>query len=147
MPLNNLKQALDAAGRGDRAEPARHGARLPRRAHGDRHVVVLPGVPREMKPMVEDTVLPWLRALRGGDVYLARTFQTFGVTESGLDELVAGVVDPGRGPRVVPRELPRGVGARRRARRRPATAEGAAGGVGAARCASASARASTARAR
>ena len=42
-------------------------------------------------------MLPWLRSQRGGDVYLARTFQTFGVTESGLDELVAGVVDPAEG--------------------------------------------------
>jgi nicotinamide-nucleotide amidase len=50
-----------------------------------------------MKPMVEDTVLPWLRSLRGGEVYLARTFQTFGVSESGLDEMVAGVVDPSEG--------------------------------------------------
>jgi nicotinamide-nucleotide amidase len=30
-------------------------------------------------------------------VYLARTFQTFGVSESGLDEMVAGVVDPSEG--------------------------------------------------
>ena len=66
-------------------------------ARAARHIVVLPGVPREMKPMVEETVLPWLRAQRGGDVYLARTFQTFGITESGLDELVAGVVDPAEG--------------------------------------------------
>jgi len=54
-------------------------------------------VPREMKPMMEETVLPWLRGLRGGEVYLSRVFQTFGVTESGLDELVAGVVDPAEG--------------------------------------------------
>ena len=47
--------------------------------------------------MVDDTVLPWLRSQRGGDVYLAQTFQTFGITESGLDELVAGAVDPSEG--------------------------------------------------
>src|SRR5262249_56355382 len=33
----------------------------------------------------------------GGEVYRGRTFQTFGVTESGLDELVAGVVAPAEG--------------------------------------------------
>src|SRR5262249_47802321 len=65
--------------------------------NGTTHGVVLPGVPREMKPMMEETVLPWLRGLRGGEVYLSRVFQTFGVTESGLDELVAGVVDPAEG--------------------------------------------------
>ena len=48
--------------------------------------------------MVEDTVIPWLRSLGGSDeVYVARTFQTFGVTESGLDELVAGAVEPAEG--------------------------------------------------
>jgi len=55
-------------------------------------------VPREMKPMMEETVLPWLVELRGGDqVYLARVFQTFGLTESGLDEMVAGAIDPSEG--------------------------------------------------
>jgi len=96
MPLNNLKQALMP--RGAELVPNALGTAPGYRvAHGGRHLVVLPGVPREMKPMVEGIVLPWLRSQRGGDVYLARTFQTFGVTESGLDELVAGVVDPAEG--------------------------------------------------
>lgn len=96
MPLNNLKQALMP--RGAELVPNALGTAPGYRvAHGGRDLVVLPGVPREMKPMVEEIVLPWLRSQRGGDVYLARTFQTFGVTESGLDELVAGVVDPAEG--------------------------------------------------
>jgi len=96
MPLNNLKQALMPAGavvipNGLGTAP---GYRV---LQGTTHGVVLPGVPREMKPMMEETVLPWLRGLRGGEVYASRVFQTFGVTESGLDELVAGVVDPAEG--------------------------------------------------
>ncbi|TMB24505.1 MAG: competence/damage-inducible protein A [Deltaproteobacteria bacterium] len=96
MPLNNLKQALMPAGavvipNGLGTAP---GYRV---LHDATHAVVLPGVPREMKPMVEETVLPWLRGLRGDEVYLSRVFQTFGLTESGLDELVAGVVDPAAG--------------------------------------------------
>jgi nicotinamide-nucleotide amidase len=47
--------------------------------------------------MVEDTVLPWIRTLRGGEVHVGRTFQTFGLSESKLDELVAGVIDPAEG--------------------------------------------------
>jgi nicotinamide-nucleotide amidase len=97
MPENNLRQALIPSGGVIVPNPlgTAPGYRV---AHGAKHAVVLPGVPREMKPMFDDTVLPWLRGLRGGgDVYLARTFQTFGVTESGLDELVAGVVDPAEG--------------------------------------------------
>src|SRR5204863_53104 len=33
----------------------------------------------------------------GDQVYLARVFQTFGLTESGLDEMVAGAIDPSEG--------------------------------------------------
>jgi nicotinamide-nucleotide amidase len=97
MPANNLKQAL--LPRGATVIPNALGTAPGYRvAHGGKHLVVLPGVPREMKPMMEETVLPWLVALRGGDqVYLARVFQTFGLTESGLDEMVAGAIDPSEG--------------------------------------------------
>jgi nicotinamide-nucleotide amidase len=96
MPQNNLKQALMPEGYTivPNALGTAPGYRV--EANG-RHVVVLPGVPREMKPMMEETVLPWLRAQEGTDVYLGHTFQTFGISESGLDELVAGVVDPSEG--------------------------------------------------
>jgi len=97
MPANNLKQAL--VPRGAVIVPNPLGTAPGYRAvHGAKHVVVLPGVPREMKPMMEDMVLPWLDGLRGSHVvYVARTFQTFGLTESGLDELVAGAIDPSEG--------------------------------------------------
>ena len=96
MPQNNLKQALMPEGYA--LVPNAWGTAPGYRVETDgKHVVVLPGVPREMKPMVEETVLPWLRAQRGSDVYLAHTFQTFGISESGLDELVAGAVDPAEG--------------------------------------------------
>jgi nicotinamide-nucleotide amidase len=96
MPLNNLKQAMVPEGYVIVSNPlgTAPGYRV---QAGGKHIVVLPGVPREMKPMVEDTVLPWLRAQQGSDVYLAHTFQTFGISESGLDELVAGIVSPNEG--------------------------------------------------
>jgi competence/damage-inducible protein CinA-like protein len=97
MPLNNLKQALFPRG-AEIISNAFGTAPGYRAAVGKKHVVILPGVPREMKPMMQETVLPWLAQLRGGDtVYLARTFQTFGLTESGLDEMVAGAIDPSEG--------------------------------------------------
>ncbi|MGC2763531.1 MAG: nicotinamide-nucleotide amidohydrolase family protein, partial [Candidatus Binatus sp.] len=59
------------------------------------HLIVLPGVPREMKPMMENTVIPWISANRGTDqVYAVRIFQTFGMSESALDEAVAGLIKP-----------------------------------------------------
>src|SRR5262245_19205452 len=60
-----------------------------------RHLVVMPGVPREMKPMFDGLVVPWVRELRGTtEVILTRTFQTFGMSESALDEAVNRVVRP-----------------------------------------------------
>jgi competence/damage-inducible protein CinA-like protein len=101
MPENNLKQARFPAGS---VIIANHlgtapGYRLDLDTpQGRKHLIILPGVPREMKPMMEETVLPWLREMRGGgDVFLTRTFQTFGISESGLDELVAGTVSEEEG--------------------------------------------------
>jgi nicotinamide-nucleotide amidase len=52
-------------------------------------VVLLPGPPREMKPMFDEAVMPKLRE-RAGDVFLVRrTLRIFGLTESGVDEIAA----------------------------------------------------------
>ena len=60
-----------------------------------RHLVVMPGVPREMKPMFDDHVAPWIRGLGGSDeVAVVRTFQTFGMSESALDEAVNAIIRP-----------------------------------------------------
>jgi nicotinamide-nucleotide amidase len=101
MPENNLKQAQfpDGAVIIPNALGTAPGFRLDLQTeHGIRHLIVLPGVPREMKPMIEEQVLPWLAQVRGSDeVYLSHTFQTFGISESALDEVVAGCVAPEEG--------------------------------------------------
>lgn len=101
MPENNLKQALFPEGAVvvPNSLGTAPGFRLAVDSpDGLRHAVVLPGVPREMKAMLTSEVLPWLRSLRGDlTVYRSHTFQTFGISESGLDELVAGAVEPGEG--------------------------------------------------
>ena len=84
--------------RGD-SESARHRARLPdagdAAADHTAHLIVMPGVPREMKPMMENRVIPWIAANRGTDkVFAVRIFQTFGMSESALDEAVAGLIKP-----------------------------------------------------
>jgi len=96
MPANNLKQARVPAGAVVIPNPLGTAPGY-RATLGDRHLIVLPGVPREMKPMMEESVLPWLRGLAGGAVHVVRTFQTFGLSESALDERLAGVVDPAEG--------------------------------------------------
>lgn len=102
MPENNLKQANFPEGAAVLANPlgTAPGFRLDLDTeHGRRHLFVMPGVPREMKPMLEEQIIPWLQANRGSDdVYESHVFQTFGISESALDELVAGCVaeDEGR---------------------------------------------------
>jgi nicotinamide-nucleotide amidase len=102
MPENNLKQAQFPEGAVIIANAlgTAPGFRLDLLTEqGPRHLIVLPGVPREMKPMIEEQVLPWLQEARGGqEIYVSHVFQTFGISESALDELVAGCVtaDEGR---------------------------------------------------
>jgi len=101
MPDNNLRQAMLPDG----AEIIANGLGT---APGYRLVVpsaqrhpvaiVLPGVPREMKPMMEESVEPWLGArLGGGRCVVSRTFQTFGMSESAVDEALEGLIDPEEG--------------------------------------------------
>ncbi|HVN91822.1 MAG TPA: competence/damage-inducible protein A [Candidatus Binataceae bacterium] len=101
MPENNLKQALFP----ETAEVIRNelgtapGFRMavPQANHTS-HLIVLPGVPREMKPMIEEQVIPWIKHNRGNDkVFATRIFQTFGLSESALDESVAGLIKPEEG--------------------------------------------------
>jgi nicotinamide-nucleotide amidase len=101
MPENNLRQANFPQGAVILANPlgTAPGYRVEVEWKGrQRFVVVMPGVPREMKPMLEDTVLPWIRSLdESGLVYRSRSFQTFGASESALDEMMAGAITPEEG--------------------------------------------------
>ena len=101
MPENNLKQAMFPDGAEIIPNPlgTAPGFRLEVTEAGHTaHLIVMPGVPREMKPMMENAVLPWIRQHRGTDtVYAVRVFQTFGISESALDEAVAGLIAPDEG--------------------------------------------------
>ena len=99
MPENNLKQAMFPEGAVivPNALGTAPGYRLTVDLDGKRrHLVVLPGVPREMKPMLMETVVPWVTSLAGAVTIAHRTFQTFGISESGLDEAIAGIGGDGR---------------------------------------------------
>jgi nicotinamide-nucleotide amidase len=53
-------------------------------------IVTLPGVPREMRYLMEHTVIPFLRAELGlGGVIKARLLRTVGIGESRIDNLIA----------------------------------------------------------
>ncbi|MFN0088076.1 MAG: competence/damage-inducible protein A [Blastocatellia bacterium] len=58
---------------------------------GECTVVMLPGPPRELKPMFNDSVAPALKG-RAGDLYIVRRkLSIYGLTESRTDELAAPV--------------------------------------------------------
>ena len=91
MPESNRRQAMIPTG-----------ARKLENKHGSapgvfiedergRFVVMLPGVPRELRGMTEDTLVPLLRARGvggGGDVITSLTLRTTGVAESLLADLL-----------------------------------------------------------
>lgn len=93
MPPANVSQAM-----------VPDGARLLVNRHGTapglwledergRFVAMLPGVPREMRGMLADTLLPLLRERAGTDgaVVLSRTLRTTGIGESALAELLGDI--------------------------------------------------------
>jgi nicotinamide-nucleotide amidase len=56
---------------------------------GDKVIYAVPGVPSEMHEMVLGTVLPDLRRRMGASAVIrSRTLRTWGVSESGIDELL-----------------------------------------------------------
>ncbi|HUE97176.1 MAG TPA: CinA family nicotinamide mononucleotide deamidase-related protein, partial [Longimicrobiaceae bacterium] len=96
MPPNNRKQALFPTG--SRILPNPDGTapgfirEIPRVA-GIGFVACLPGVPREMRRITEESLVPWVAGQAGGMYLASRVFSTVGLSESRLDELLAGVVE------------------------------------------------------
>lgn len=68
---------------------------------GDSLVICLPGVPREMKPMFTEWVLPKLRErFDTGGVIVHRTLRCFGAGESQIEEMLGDMTKRGRDPEV-----------------------------------------------
>jgi nicotinamide-nucleotide amidase len=93
MPANNLRQALVPAGATviPQTRGTAPGLICP---VGDSMAYLVPGVPHEMREMVERAVLPDLRR-RSGDpsVIVSRVLRTWGESESGLDERLRPIID------------------------------------------------------
>lgn len=97
MTLNNRKQAMLPEGSTilPNAIGTAPGFICPLEIEGkQKQIVCMPGVPKEMRRMVDDSLVPWLQELRPGRRFVTRVFSTFGLPESTLDELLVGVVDP-----------------------------------------------------
>jgi nicotinamide-nucleotide amidase len=96
-----FRRPLPASNRGQALLP--DGARKLTNNHGSapgvwieddrgRWVAMLPGVPREMRGMLADTLLPLLRTRGGADIVVqSRTLRTTGVAESMLADWIDGI--------------------------------------------------------
>ena len=66
-----------------------------------RFIAALPGVPREMRPMLGDLLLPWLRTylhLEGGIV--TKTLRTVGIAESEIDRRIEDLFRAQENPKI-----------------------------------------------
>jgi nicotinamide-nucleotide amidase len=98
MPANNLRQA-------DVPQDVR--AILPGRGTapglvarvGEARLYAVPGVPEEMREMMEGTILPELRPLSGATI-ASRTIRCTGIGESRVAELIADIFDASRNPTI-----------------------------------------------
>ena len=93
MPLSNLRQADVPAGASRIREMpgTAPGLVCP---HGEKVVYAVPGVPYEMRTMLEGTVIPDLKRRAGvSSVIRSRTLRTWGTSEARLGELCADRLD------------------------------------------------------
>ncbi len=88
MAKNNLRQAYLIEGA--EAMPNAHGTAPGQFIHTDRGALaLLPGPPRELKPMVEQQLVPRLKPVLPPQVIRVRSFKITGIGESDLDTLIA----------------------------------------------------------
>ena len=88
MPESNLRQA-DVPQGATVILPERGTAPgLVMEVEGAKRLYVVPGVPAEMREMVEGAVLPELKALTGGRTIVSRTLRSVGVAEAKVGELL-----------------------------------------------------------
>ena len=67
----------------------------------DKMIVLLPGPPEELKPMVEQTVMPYLQRKSSAGIIKTRVLRVLGLGEATLEERISGFIDIEGNPRVV----------------------------------------------
>jgi nicotinamide-nucleotide amidase len=67
-------------------------------AENEKFLIILPGPPRELKPMFETSALPLLKEKAGGVAVRRRILRVAGMGESALDELIAPIYKEYRNP-------------------------------------------------
>ncbi|OGF51495.1 MAG: competence/damage-inducible protein A [Candidatus Firestonebacteria bacterium GWA2_43_8] len=88
MSQNNVSQALVPNGATviENKNGTAPGLLIP---YNGKYVIIMPGVPREMKPMMTETVVPFLKAhFKTEGIIKSRVLKTFGLGESRVDEMI-----------------------------------------------------------
>lgn len=67
---------------------------------GTKVIISLPGVPREMKYLMQETVIPYLQGRYALGIIKSRTLKTAGIGESSLDDLLGDDLLTGKNPTV-----------------------------------------------
>ena len=88
MPANNARQALVPVGARILENPVGTAPGL-WIEHEGCHILVLPGPPRELQVIFEESCMPRLSELSGGTRLATQVFKVTGLTESSLDEMIA----------------------------------------------------------
>lgn len=68
---------------------------------GKKIIIVLPGPPREMKPMFEESVKPYLKSLTT-EILESKTLRFYGIGESSLEEEIIDIIKEQSNPTVAP---------------------------------------------
>jgi len=69
--------------------------------HDGKFVAMLPGPPKEMIPMFEDTLVRWFEE-KAGQVLASRMMKVFGIGESSMENMIMDIVDEQVNPTVAP---------------------------------------------
>lgn len=64
--------------------------------------IFLPGPPREMKPMLDNYVIPWVRERAQGVTFYSKVMRFFGIGEAALEEKVLDLIEKQDNPTIAP---------------------------------------------
>ena len=70
------------------------GLAIPVKANRKQWLVMLPGPPRELRPMFDDSIVPLLKREFAGEIFVCRTWRSTGVGESRVQEIVEPGLEP-----------------------------------------------------
>lgn len=68
---------------------------------GDKHVILLPGPPGELKPLFEEQVTPYLQEIGAGIIY-SQMIKIYGVGESAVEDKLKDLIDAQTNPTIAP---------------------------------------------